>query len=61
MYTVVILSRRCTAVLSILLVVAICPVAVEFSAVAGNNNVHQIVTSLSVFLHKVFREEKLRL
>jgi hypothetical protein len=60
-YTVVSLSERCVAMLSILHVVAFCPVAVEFSAVVGNNNVHQMVTSLSAFVHKVFREEKQRL
>jgi hypothetical protein len=60
-YTVVSLSERCVAVLSILRVVAICPVAVEFSAVVGNSNVHQIVTSLSAFLHKVACEETQRL
>jgi len=48
-------------VFSILRVVVICPVAVEFSAVVGNNNVHRIVTSLSAFVHKVACEEKQRL
>ena len=55
------LSKRRVAVLSISFIVAICPVPVESSTVLGNSNVHQIVTSLSAFVYKVFREEKQRL
>jgi hypothetical protein len=60
-YTVVSLSERCVAVLSISFIVAICPVPVESSTVLGNLNVHQMVTSLSAFLHKVACEETQRL
>jgi len=54
----VILFKRRVAVLSISFIVEISPVPVESSTVLGNSNVHQMVTSLSAFLHKVASEEK---